>query len=104
MDNNNTIKPVPKRIAIVPFPGGVIEVRNAYTYNGRQQDANGVWQDTGVLRQARSGTYLCLHGSDPVEVSGLDLDEVLAPAIIAKLKKHPLAQKILKENLDSMLD
>lgn len=94
---------IPKRVAIVTFPGGAIELRNAYHYPAREQDAAGKWHDTGAFKQARSGTYLCLHGSDPIEVSGLDLDEILHPSISAKLKANKLAQQILKENTAAML-
>lgn len=95
---------IPKRVAIVTFQGGALEFRNAYHYPAREQDSEGRWKDTGVYKQARSGTYLCLHGSDPVEVSGLDLDEILHPTITAKVKQHKLAQQILKENLQAMLN
>lgn len=91
---------VTKKIAIVPFPGGRLEVRNAYTYPERDQNGT----PTGVIREARSGTFICLPGINPIEVSGLDLDDLLSATICQKLKNNKLAQQILKENLASQLN
>lgn len=90
---------VTKKIAIVPFQGGRIEVRNAYTYPER--DDKGA--PTGVIREARSGVFICLPGINSIEISGLDIDQLLSADICKRFKENKLVQQILKENLAAQL-
>lgn len=85
---------VQKRVAIIPFPGGRLEVRNASDYPLR--DANGT--PTGAYGKARAGVFICLPNSDPLDVTSVPLDEVLHADLFRKLQQNKLAQSILKEN------
>lgn len=98
-------KLTPKRVAVIPFPGGWLEVRNAHDYPERRQDpATGEWKDTGNMRKGNPGTFLCLPNSNPVNVSGLPLDEVFSSAVVKRFKDNTLAAKILKENEQAALN
>lgn len=72
-----------KKVAVIPFLGGRLEVCNAYTYERKD----------GTTGEARPG--VTLHGVSryPVEITGIDLE-----ALGKQLREHKLAQQILKEN------
>lgn len=88
-----------KRVAIIPFPGGRLEVRNASDYPLR--DANG--QPTGQYGKARAGVFLCLPGGDACDISSIPLDEILHPELFKKFNQNKLVQSILKENEQAAL-
>lgn len=91
---------VSKRVAIIPFPGGRIEIRNASDYPERDRTTG---EPTGRMLKARPGTFLCLPNSDALDVSSIPLDEVLHPGLVAKISGNKLAKSILRENDEASL-
>lgn len=83
-----------KREAVIPFQGGQLTVRNAFDYPERDQAGN----PTGNMLKARAGMFINLPKQSAVDISGLDVDQILSADICTKLKKHKLAQSILREN------
>lgn len=90
---------VAKREAIVPFQGGHISIRNAFDYPERDQAGN----PTGATLKARGGIFINLPKQSAVEISGIELDQILSADICKRIRAHKLAQSILKENENASL-
>lgn len=83
-----------KREAVIPFQGGHISIRNAFDYPERDQAGN----PTGATLKARAGVFINLPKQSAIDLSGIELDSILAADICKRIKAHKLAQSILKEN------
>jgi hypothetical protein len=88
-----------KREAVIPFQGGIITIRNAFDYPERDQAGN----PTGNTLKARAGVFINLPKQPAIDISGCELDTILAAAICKRIKDNRLAQSILKENDEAAL-
>lgn len=81
-----------KKVAVIPFPGGRVELRTAGEYTDKE---------TKEVKQSRAGIFLCIPGTYDIDVSGVDLEALgKVPEII---RKNKLAQLIIKINEEAAL-
>lgn len=74
-----------KKVALITFPGGRVEIRTAGEYKDRE---------TGEIKQSRAGTFICTPDLKyPLDISDVDL-----AVLCESIRKNKLAQQILKEN------